>query len=240
MRRHRWLWVISLAVLAVAAAVVLTGWYVWLPGYRPALGPGEIYGIDVSDHQGHINWKAVARSDVSFVFIKATEGSTYVDSDFAPDLAQARSAGLLVGAYHFFTLCSPGASQAASFLKIAPPGSTALQPAVDLELSGNCSARPSLSEVRSQLSDFVRLVAAAARQPLIFYVGSSFERRYPLQAIENGLLWKRSTLRRPSGSWGIWQVDGFAHIAGITGQVDLDVMKRGDVLRATRATTSGH
>lgn len=226
MRRHRWLWIISIAVLAVVGAVGLTGWYVWLPGYRPALGPGEIWGVDVSDHQGRIDWRAAAQSNVSFAFIKATEGSTYVDPDFAPDLAQARSAGLLVGAYHFFTLCSPGASQAANFLKIAPPGSTALPPAVDLELSGNCSARPSLSEVRSQLSDFVKLVAEATSQPVIFYVGASFEQRYPLQDIESDLLWKRSILVRPSGPWAIWQVDGFAHIEGITGPVDLDIMKR--------------
>jgi len=229
MRRHTWHWIISIAVLAVVGAVGLAGWYVWLPGYRPALDPGEIYGIDVSDHQGQVNWRAVARSDMSFVFIKATEGSTYVDPDFASDLAHARSAGLLVGAYHFFTLCSPGASQAANFLKIAPPGSTALQPAVDLELSGNCSARPSPSEVQSQLSVFVNRVELATRQRVVFYIGDSFEQRYPVPGIKNRLLWKRSILARPSGSWAIWQVDGLAHVEGITGRVDLDVMKRGDV-----------
>jgi lysozyme len=229
MRRYRWHLIISIAVLAVVGAVGLAGWYVWLPRYRPALDPGEIYGIDVSDHQGQIKWGAVARSDMSFVLIKATEGSTYVDPDFAADLAGARSAGLLVGAYHFFTLCSPGATQAANFLQIAPPGSTVLQPAVDLELSGNCSARPSLSEVQSQLSAFVNRVEQATRQHLVFYIGASFEQRYPLPRVENRLLWKRSILMRPSGSWAIWQVDGLAHVEGITGRVDLDVMKRDDV-----------
>lgn len=232
MRRHKWRWVISMALLVTAGVVVLSGSYVWLPRYRPALGHGEIYGVDVSDHQGRIDWSAVGRSDVSFVFIKATEGSTYVDSDFAPDLAHARSAGLLVGAYHFFTLCSPGATQAANFLKIARPGSTVLPPAVDLELSGNCSARPSLSEVRTQLSTFVRLVESATRQPVISYVSASFEQRYPLGADQSGLLWKRSVLRPPSGQWAIWQVDGLAHVDGITGRVDLDVMKRDEVLSA--------
>jgi len=230
MRRHRWLWICSIAVLAVVGAAGLTGRYVWLPGYRPALDPGETYGVDVSNHQGQINWRAVADSHVSFAFIKATEGSTYVDPDFASDLAQAKSAGLLAGAYHFFTLCSPGASQAANFLKIAPPGSTALQPAVDLELSGNCSARPSLGQVRSQLSDFLTIVERATNKPVIFYVGASFEQRYPLQVIESGPLWKRSILLRPSGSWAIWQVDASAHVDGIAGPVDLDVMK-GDAVR---------
>jgi lysozyme len=139
-----------------------------------------------------------------------------------------------LGAYHFFTLCSPGASQAANFLKIAPPGSTDLQPAVDLELAGNCSARPRLSEVRSQLSDFLRRVEAATKQSVIFYIGASFDRRYPLQGIDASLLWKRSILRRPSGAWAIWQVDGLARIDGITGRADLDVMKRDDLLGPVR------
>jgi lysozyme len=230
MRRHQWRWVVSIALLVIVGVVALSGLHAWLPRFRPALGNGEIYGVDVSDHQGRIDWRAVGRSDVSFVFIKATEGSTYVDSDFAADLAEARSAGLLVGAYHFFTLCSPGATQAANFLKIAPPGSTVLPPAVDLELSGNCSARPSRSEVQTQLSTFVRLVESATGQPVISYVGASFEQRYPFGAASSSLFWKRSVLRRPSGQWAIWQVDGFAQVAGITGPVDLDVMKRGEVL----------
>jgi lysozyme len=224
-RRRQWRWTISLALLVVVGAAGLAGWYVGLPRYRPALDHGEIYGIDVSDHQGRIDWREVARSDVSFAFVKATEGSTYVDSDFAADVAQARSAGLLTGAYHFFTLCSPGVTQAANFLKIARPGSTALPPAVDLELSGNCSARPSRSEVLSQLSVFVSLVEQATRQPLIFYIGASFEQRYPVRVAQSQLLWTRRTLLPPSGRWVIWQVDGFAHFDGITGRVDLDVMK---------------
>jgi len=229
-----------MTLIAAVAALVLIGWYVWLPGYRPALGHGEIYGVDVSDHQGRADWREVAGSGVSFVFIKATEGSTYVDSDFASDLAEARSAGLLAGAYHFFTLCSPGATQAANFLKIAPPGSTALPPAVDLELSGNCSARPSPTEVQTQLAVFVNLVESATRRPVITYVGASFERRYPIRDAGTGLLWKRRVLLPPSGRWVIWQVDGFARVNGITGPVDLDVMKRDDLLGLLRQYHGDH
>lgn len=223
-------------VVAVAGSG-LYGRYVWLPTYRPSLEHGESYGIDVSGHQGHIDWAKVAHSDLSFVYIKATEGSTYVDSDFAYDLAEARAAGLAVGAYHFFTLCSPGASQAANFLHTTPPGSTALPPAVDLELLGNCTAQPSLSEVETQLSDFVDVVETATGEPVIFYIGTSFEHRYPIPVADNGLRWKRSILLAPSGPWVIWQVDGLAQIDGINGPVDLDLMKTDDIHPMTRPLT---
>ncbi|WP_157744328.1 GH25 family lysozyme [Micromonospora viridifaciens] len=62
-----------------------------------------IRGIDVSSHDhnlGPIDWPAVAK-DYKFAYIKATEGSTYLNPYFAGDYAAAKSAGLLVGAYHF-------------------------------------------------------------------------------------------------------------------------------------------
>ena len=36
-----------------------------------------VTGIDVSHHQGHIDWKKVAAADIDFVYVKATEGATY-------------------------------------------------------------------------------------------------------------------------------------------------------------------
>jgi lysozyme len=223
--RRKWRWIIPLAAVAAVGVAALIVWLVWLPGYRPSLQRGESYGVDVSNHQGAIDWAKVAHSDVRFVYLKATEGSTYVDPDFARNLNAVRSLGLPVGAYHFFTLCSSGASQAANFLKIVPPGSTTLPSAVDLELTGDCAARPSLSVVEAQLSIFLTLVQRATSQRVILYIGGSFEDRYPIPQATTSLLWKRSILRRPSGPWVIWQVDGLAHISGIPGDVDLDVMK---------------
>jgi lysozyme len=222
--RHKWRWIIPLALLTIIGVTVAVLGFAWLPSYRAALKHGERFGVDVSDHQGQINWAKVARSDVSFVYLKATEGSTYVDHDFAGNLAAARSAGLPVGAYHFFTLCSPGGSQAANFLKAEPPGSTTLPSAVDLELPGNCSARPGLNVVKAQLSAFVKLVQQATDRPVVYYIGDSFQHQYPIPQAETGLRWKRRILRRPSPPWVIWQVDGLAHVGGIRGGVDLDVM----------------
>ncbi|HEX2068810.1 MAG TPA: GH25 family lysozyme, partial [Actinomycetota bacterium] len=62
---------IVVAILLVAATLV---WFIWLPEYRPTLKAGERYGIDVSHHQGRIDWPRVAADDISFAYIKASEG----------------------------------------------------------------------------------------------------------------------------------------------------------------------
>src|SRR6186713_3046230 len=58
-------------------------------------------GIDASHWQGTINWTQVAGAGKTFVFLKATEGSTYADPTYVGNHSGARTAGIKVGAYHF-------------------------------------------------------------------------------------------------------------------------------------------
>ena len=61
-------------------------------------------GIDVSRHQGRIEWQKVPIRDISFVYIKATEGATYTDPYFHYNIKGAAEAGFKVGAYHYFRM----------------------------------------------------------------------------------------------------------------------------------------
>jgi lysozyme len=224
-RRRRWPLVAVLAV-AVLAGMLATWWFLWVPNWRPPLEEGERYGIDVSGHQDVIYWREVADDGITFAYIKATEGGDFTDDRFDENWRGAREAGLDLGAYHFFTLCTPGADQARHFLDVAPPESNALQPAVDLELAGNCSARPSPAELKEQLGDFIRLVEGAWGREVILYVGDDFERAYPVRHELDRPLWDHRFLLRPDlEGWLIWQLHGYARVDGIDGGVDLDVMR---------------
>src|SRR6266545_3456664 len=63
--------------------------------------PGTIPGIDVSRHQGTIDWAQVEASGQRFVIAKASEGLFTVDPTYATNRAGAMAAGLVFGAYHF-------------------------------------------------------------------------------------------------------------------------------------------
>jgi lysozyme len=212
-------------VLAVGTGAAVW-WFWWVPTWRPPLRDGERYGVDVSAHQGDIDWQAVADDGMAFAYVKATEGRDFVDARFTPNSAGAGGAGLDRGAYHFFTLCSPGADQAAHFLAVAPPDQDALAPAVDLELAGNCSARPSDEAVQAELSAFLGAVERAWDRPVVLYVGDDWEGRYPVRDELERPLWLRRFLRRPDvEGWRIWQLHGRGRVAGIDGGVDLNVMR---------------
>lgn len=78
----------------------------------PAMEPDRnLYptrGIDISAHNGTIDFGKVKKAGYDFVIIKATEGTDFKDSMFSDNLRRAREAGLKVGAYHFFRFDTDG------------------------------------------------------------------------------------------------------------------------------------
>jgi lysozyme len=223
-RSRRWI-VISATGLALCG-LVAGWWFVWVPNWRPSLKTGESFGIDVSSHQGDIDWERVARDEIDFAYVKATEGADFVDERFADNWDAVARSGLRRGAYHFFTLCTAGAEQAENFLRVAPPVTGALPPAVDLELAGNCSARPPAQQVNEQLDAFLRRVEEAWNEEIVIYAGDDFEERYPVRGRLGRPLWIRRFLVRPDDDeWVIWQLHGYARVEGVEGAVDLDVMR---------------
>lgn len=220
--------------LAAVTAALLVGvaaalWFLLLPNWRPPLADGERYGVDVSHHQGQIEWQAVAADGIAFAYIKATEGGDFTDDRFAANWTRAQGAGLQTGAYHYFTLCTDGGDQARHFLSVARPDPAALPPAVDLEFGGNCSARPAPDDLHEEVDEFIRIVEEAWDRPVVLYVFHDFEQVYQVRHTYDRPLWIPSFPRRPRGAWAVWQLHGFATVEGVEGRVDLDVARLADL-----------
>lgn len=219
------------AVIVLAALSPLTVNVLW-PLYRPPLRDGETYGLDVSSHQGTIDWRAVSADGITAAYIKASEGGTWKDKQFATNWKGASTAGLRVGAYHFFTLCRDGQQQAENFLSMlrevdAASTRHALAPVVDLELGGNCSERPPHEVVIDRLETFVEAVESGSGQRVVFYLLDNFETRYPIPPHLQRDRWERSLALRPDGDWVWWQVHNRASVDGVDGPVDLNVLPAG-------------
>ena len=216
--------------MVTPAVTVLVGcwalaWFVVVPHHRPTLRNNEAYAIDVSNHQGVIDWSGVAADGVRFAYVKATEGKTFVDPYFASNWATAPAAGVRVGAYHFFSLCSSGQEQADAFLRVAPPSTTALPPALDLEILSGCTDRPPPATVQIELDTFVKRVEQAWGEKLLIYARSSWTRSYALPGDDGRPRWRTSFFVRPTEPWTVWQVHYFAEVSGVNGRVDLDVVR---------------
>jgi lysozyme len=183
-----------------------------------------IVGVDVSHHQGEIDWAVVRSHDVSFAYIKATEGGDFVDPLFERNWREAARAGIVRGAYHFFSLCRDPETQAQNFLRTVPMDPSALPAVVDLEFGGNCAKRPSDTSVCGDVQRFVERVEAGTGRPTILYVTDEFLSAYET-CLPKRSLWVRAILLSPSHSWVLWQFANRARVSGIAGPVDLDVFQ---------------
>jgi lysozyme len=213
------------AVVAAIASTTAVAWFAWFPHYRPALRADESYGIDVSAHQGSIDWEVAARDDIRFAYIKATEGGDHVDRRFAENWDAAGRAGLDRGAYHFFTLCRPGRDQATNFVDATEGRRGELPPALDLEFGGNCRGRPSKESLFAELDAFIEEVESISGRAVTIYVLPDFDERYAVTSHYERERWVRRIPLRPGGEWDVWQFTGFGHVDGVDGKVDINVRR---------------
>src|SRR6478672_5782106 len=61
----------------------------------------NLFGIDVSNNNGSVNWSSVYGNGARFAFAKATEGNYFQDAYFNGNMNNGKNAGLKMGAYHF-------------------------------------------------------------------------------------------------------------------------------------------
>ena len=196
------------------------------PSPRPT-ARSPVRGVDVSHHQGTVDWSAVARDRIDFAYLKATEGSGFTDPRFHANARAAARAGLRVGGYHFFSTCSPGAPQAEHFLSVlAGSAARTLPPAVDLELVGNCADPPPREELLREVRTFIDIVERERGQRVVVYAFPDFEARYRFAPELDRRQWvRRLGARPPARDWWIWQRADDARVAGIEGPADLNLMR---------------
>lgn len=101
-------------------------------------------GIDVSHYQGDIDWNIVVKNaNISYAYLKATEGATLVDDTYEKNLREAKNAGLLVGSYHFYRPNTDWKAQFENLTKNVRPNDQDLVPIIDIEHKGNVSDKNS-------------------------------------------------------------------------------------------------
>jgi lysozyme len=190
-----------------------------------------VIGIDVSHHQGPIDWHAVAAAGIAFSYIKSTEGRDFLDPQFTINWTATMEAGVPRGAYHFFTFCSPGAAQAEHFLSVVPPSPEALTPVADIEFVGNCTAYTDLLTVRDELRIFLAAVEQAwGRKPILYLTPDSLD-RVPGSELTGYPVWIRSVFSEPDPDayrgWLLWQFSDNSRVPGISGPVDRNALRPG-------------
>ncbi|MDB5192824.1 MAG: hypothetical protein JWQ96_2387 [Segetibacter sp.] len=231
-------WFFIPVVICAIAAIT----YIWYTQFRiqrakfvryPAFGIDlpenyEIHGIDISHHQGFIDWPSVKEMQVKnikigFSFIKATEGLGNVDRQFKRNWLKAAKAKVPRGAYHFFIATKSGKIQAKNFIKTVDllPGD--LPPVLDIEqLYG---AKP--EKMRKEVREWLTIVEEHYGVKPIIYTYVNFYSKFLAGEFDNYPLWAahylekdKPRIKRP---WLFWQHSEVGRVNGIVSKVDFNV-----------------
>lgn len=220
-----------LAVMIAALAAFAAG--VYQGRIKLALKMAERYsvkGVDISYYQGNVDWPVLA-DDLSFVYMKATEGSSHQDIRFEENLAGALETGLAVGAYHFFSFESSGKTQADHYIEVVGSWDGMLVPAVDVEYYSSYDGSVDVDALRSELQLLLdELEAYYGCKPVIYTTMTAYRTlirgeftQYPL--------WIRNIYYRPlfgGRKWSFWQYSDKGELEGYSGEeryIDLDVFR---------------
>lgn len=183
-------------------------------------------GIDVSHHQGTIDWAKVTAAGHRFAFVKATEGVSFRDPRYASNVTGAAKAGLLVGAYHFARPIS------------ADVGNARRQAAHHAKVVGSLTGRlPSVLDIEGGLGDQTawafafldELERLTGKKPIIYTYGAHWNAHLrPDVAFARHPLWLAryndtpGPPPRPWARWTFWQFTSSGTVPGIGGRVDLN------------------
>jgi len=183
-------------------------------------------GIDVSHHQGKINWSRLFNTYkydtiIHFVYCKATEGSTHIDKNYEYNQSELINLNVKQGAYHFFTLTSPPTEQAQHFLNVIKHNDFDLPPVLDVEIEDH--SNDSLIEKMKIWLEIIE--EKTGKRPVIYTSLHFFETKFQNQ-FQNYKFWiaaYKDSL--PSNDKRIihWQYTDNAQLPGLKGRIDANV-----------------
>ena len=223
----KWLLLLGAAILVVLGGAYLFWHYVLPHSVNVDRYRYPVAGIDVSKHNGKIDFEKVRDDNYQFVFIKASEGKTYRDDAFASNYKAAREAGLKVGAYHFFRKNRTGEEQAANLLNAIKGKELDLPLVIDLEDDWGNGATTSRETALKRVLEMIEILDDKGYDVMI-YTNLDGYGKYYMGMLGDHDLWLCSFTSPDMLTDKPHRFQQFSHegvVAGVKGDVDLNVWR---------------
>lgn len=192
-------------------------------------GASTVRGVDVSYHQGQIDWPAVRAAGVGFGFARVSDGSTFLDPEFERNYQGMKAVGVVRGAYQYFRPAEDPIAQADILIRaVQAQGGLVkgdLPPALDIETTDDV---PSRALQQRALAWLTRVESALGRTPIIYTAPGFWQELDADPAFARYTLWVahwQTACPTMPGSWSrwrFWQDSDKGSVAGIGGAVDTD------------------
>lgn len=188
-------------------------------------------GVDVSHHNGFVNWPQLKNEGIAFAYIKTTEGIAHTDRNYKNNYTDAKLSNVKVGTYHFYTFGLDGSMQAQHFIRNARVGSADLIPAIDVEhslINKYSNDKDYIEKVISELENLeMELYDYYGVHPII-YTNKDCYKLYIKDRFTKNRIWMSDLHNEPNlkdNEWIIWQFSHTGKIKGAIGDIDLNYFR---------------
>lgn len=216
-------------VTVVLGCLIAAGWVIYrrvfaaAPGIEPDPSLYSVRGVDLSAHNGEIDFASLADEGIEFVMLKATEGTDFKDRRFVDNYRLATAAGLKVGAYHFFRFDTDGRMQALNLLHSVRNRNLDFPLVIDIEEWGNPDAIAT-SAIIARLRDMIAHLGRYGYEVMLYTNKDGYD-RFVKGNFDSYPLWLCSfTEIEPDVEWDMWQYTHHGRVSGVAGLVDLNTL----------------
>lgn len=199
----------------------------------------KIFGIDISQYQGDINWNEVNTINdqfpIDFVFIRATMGERNVDERFKENWNAVAKRANLRGAYHYFRPNENSVKQAKNFIKAVKLVPGDLPPVLDIE---EMPKHQSMDSLKVGLKRWLDEVESHYKVKPILYSGDKYFTDFLQREFSDYVLWIANYnfwVEDLKDHWNFWQFSEKGTVKGIKGNVDLNIFN-GNIEELERLT----
>lgn len=195
----------------------------------------SIAGIDVSEHQGDIDWNAVKNAGIEFAIIRVGYrtyggGEITLDTTFEQNLRNADAAGIKTGVYFFSQAIDPeeAIEEADAVIDAIRPYNITYPVIFDWELITGDSARTDAMTV-DNLADacisFCERVKSAGYTPMIYQNKNTTMFKLDLPKLQDYDFWLAEYGDKPTYyyDYQMWQYSSTGKVPGINGEVDMNI-----------------
>jgi lysozyme len=185
----------------------------------------KLKGIDVSHWQGDIDWLSVKGDGIQFAFVKATQGTRFIDDKMDQNVKGALKYKIHVGAYHFaeFDTVEEAKQEAKFFLEQIKEYDFNYPLVLDLEINKTGVSKTQLTD--SAIA-FMEELEKAGHFAMLYTGKSFFEDNLDGKRLKPYSLWIARYGDELGMDADIWQYTSSGKVNGIKGNVDMNTSCR--------------
>ncbi len=190
-------------------------------------------GIDVSKHNGNIDWKAVKNSGVNFAIIRCgyrgySTGVMVEDPTFRTNIRGALAAGLRVGVYYYSQAVDEveAVEEASMVINLLSGYGIQLPVYMDVEASGGRGDSISVSQRTANIKAFCGTIQSAGYKAGVYANKTWLTSYINTSQISKYHIWLAQYAKEPTYSasrYDMWQYTSKGRISGISGNVDMNI-----------------